>query len=178
MFLSPLSREGGCPKSSSSNGPSWCPGSWVPGCGAGAVIHASIFWATGPVVKGELRETGGRAASPWGVIASDGDLFGAVGRKFESVEGALGDGEAFVVLGAAAVLCGSPLPRVVRGAWAVVDPASPASASPSVASTARGITSGTATSSSGEAPVNVPAAGFNDSGLLTTLGSSLISQPE
>jgi hypothetical protein len=153
MFLSPLRREGGGPKSSSSNGTSGDPGSWFPGCGTGGVNHTLGFPAARPVDTGESRETGGSPAS-----ATSGD--------------------ALAVLGGVADRCGSPLPRIVRGAWAVVDPPSPDSELASVTSAARLAPAGMVASTSGEASANVAAWCFKVSRLLTTLGSSLISQPE
>ncbi len=176
MFLSPLSREGGCPKSSSSDGASWGPRSWVPGCGAGEVIHNSGLWAAGATALGGTAD-GARHGS--GDSVTDGDASDATGpgRESASCKADFGDCDPLAVLGAAAVLAGSPLPRAVRGAWADADPASPDSASVSVAWAARVVTGGAAASDSGEASGNVAALGFKCSDLLTTRGSSLISRP-
>jgi hypothetical protein len=127
--------------------------------------------------------TGGRSDSPWGVTAdraghragasaTDADVSVAVDPARESApcETAFGDG--LVVLGAPTVRYGSPLPRVVRGVGAVVEPASPASAS------ARTVSGSTGASDSGGTSGRVAVRGFKGSCAVTTVGSSLISRPD
>jgi hypothetical protein len=107
-----------------------------------------------------------------GVSATDGDAFDAIGpgRECPASEAAFGGSDSLAVLGVAAVLAGSPLPRAVRGIWAVADSASPDSQGAIVVT-------GTAAPTSGEASGKVAACGFKDSGLVTTQRSSLISRP-